>query len=137
VAERALVDHGRQRSTLADRRDAADDVAGDPLGRSRLGDLRPLGPERGGHGLEVEPAVDGDDPHGGAGGGADEERLEDARRVDAQRPRRLEPVRLGGLVGLVGPRSEGDFRLGQRHDGRGAAGRPRAPAHGLSLTRER
>ena len=55
--------HGRVRPLLPDRRDAARDVPGRPLGRGHLGHHRPAAAERAGQRLEVEPARDRHDRH--------------------------------------------------------------------------
>src|SRR5690606_36594839 len=86
---RASVDHRGEPAALAERADAADDVAGGPFGVGGRGEGEAAGAEGVDCGLDVEGAVDGDeDDRQPAGVGGDDEGLE-------YRARRY-PERLGG-----------------------------------------
>ena len=101
VLERALVDHGRELLPLAERADAAGDVARRALGVGDRRHLRLLGADGRRERLQVELALDRDDRDDELAVDLRDERLEHGRRVEAQPLGRLEPVRLVLRVVLV------------------------------------
>jgi hypothetical protein len=115
VIERRGVDHDGEPLLLADRRDAARDVAGGPLGGGDLGHDRLLAAHGGGERLEVELPVDGNYPHrersaacGTALYGGDQ-RLEHPLWRQAERVTGLKPVRPGARVVRVLMKGERDL----------------------------
>ena len=110
VLERALVEHGRERLALAERADAAGDVAGGALGLLDVGHLRLLALDGRGERLEVELVLDRHDRDGELAVDVGDERLEDRRRVQARALGGLEPVGLVLGVVLVGVRRDRDLR---------------------------
>ena len=93
IALRRRVEDRRESPPLADRADAADDVAGRPLRSGRIGHLGTTRAERAGEGLQVEFAGDWHDRDREPLVDRCDEGLEDLARVDAKRHRRVDPVR--------------------------------------------
>jgi hypothetical protein len=121
--ERGLVDDGRQGLALAERADAAADVAGGALGVRGLGHHR-LAPARGrGQRLEVEGAAHRHQGDGQRAVHPGHQRLEQPPGVDAERGGGgLAVALLGRVVGVVGMQRVGHpgplqhlHRRGRRH----------------------
>jgi len=93
-----LVQDRGQGALLTDGADPADDIARAAFGRSGIRHHHPLDAEGVRQGLEVQLPVDGHDADGQPGPRVDEQGLEDARGVDAQRLGRLEPERRRRVV---------------------------------------
>ncbi len=107
--ESALVDQRRQASSLAERADAANNVAGGSCSVSDGGESDASDAERVGGGLEVERVVDGYQGDGEPAAIGDyDERLEDRARCQTQRLGGFQPVGWSVLVMGVAENLEGD-----------------------------
>ena len=123
---RAAVEDRRQRPSLPQRADAADDVAGHPLGGGRLGHRGLAAADSVGEALEVEIAGDRHDRDHETVVDRRDERLEHPLGGQAEGRGRLEAVRMSsvapGLARIEHVLVDGvrDAGRGERDQGRGA-----------------